>query len=194
MRQSALFLITLLVTTFISVPAMATWQLDKENSQLNFSSVKKGNIAENHFFSNISGMINETAQVNISIDLASVNTLIPIRDERMKTFLFETEKYSSANFSAQLDNSLIARLTLGEPQTVNINGMLDFHGVKRALALEVSVIKLSENKLLVYTLKPAFVKALDFGIVAGINKLKALASLTSINHVVPVNFSVVFTR
>jgi polyisoprenoid-binding protein YceI len=194
MRQTALILLTLLVTALTSLPTFAAWQLDVKNSQLNFISVKKGAIAEHHYFASIKGDINEQAQLNISVDLASVNTNIAIRDERMKTFLFETDKYSSAQFYAQLDKSLLKALQVGERQVVNVSGTIDFHGVKQALAIEVSVVKLTADKILVNTNKPFFIKADAFGLVAGINKLKSLASLPSINYVVPVTFSVIFTR
>jgi len=194
MRQTALILITLLISTIISLPTYAAWQLDNKSSQLNFTSVKKGSVAENHYFSTIKGDINQQAQINISVDLSSVKTNIAIRDERMKTFLFETKKFSSAEFTAQLDNSLIKTLKVGEPQLVSVNGSLNFHGFKQAITIEVSVVKLSADKLLVNTIKPFFIKADAFGLVAGINKLKSLAALPSINHVVPVSFSVIFTR
>ena len=63
------------MTTTVSLPALAAWKLDNENSQLSFMSVKKGNIAENHSFSKLAGNITEQAQVNISVDLSSVNTV-----------------------------------------------------------------------------------------------------------------------
>ena len=51
---------------------------------------------------------------------------------------------------------------------------------------------LTADKILVNTVKPFFMNADAYGVVAGINKLKALASLPSINTVVPVSFSVTF--
>ena len=41
-------------------------------------------------------------------------------------------------------------------------------------------------------IKPFFIRADAFDVVAGINKLKELASLSSIDYVVPVSFSVTF--
>jgi dihydrodipicolinate synthase/N-acetylneuraminate lyase len=72
--------------------------------------------------------------------------------------------------------------------------VLDFHGEQQTIMLDVSVIKLSADKILVNTIKPFFIQADAYGVVAGINKLKELASLPSINYVVPVSFSVTFTR
>jgi polyisoprenoid-binding protein YceI len=193
MRQTALMLITLLVTT-ISLPALATWKLDNSSSLLSFTSVKKSAIAENHSFAKLEGDIDAKAQVTISVDLASVNTNIAIRDERMKKFLFETNKYSSANFTTQLDKELINTLKTGQNQQLSLSGTLDFHGLQQVVTIDVSVVKLSADKILVNTIKPFFIKADAFSVVAGINKLKELASLPSIDYVVPVSFSVTFTR
>jgi polyisoprenoid-binding protein YceI len=194
LRNISSILISLLLTTTVSLPALAAWKLDNENSQLSFMSVKKGNIAENHSFSKLAGNITEQAQVNISVDLSSVNTNIAIRDERMKEFVFKTDTYSTANFTATLETSLLKSLILGEDKKLTISGVLDFHGEQQTIMLDVSVIKLSADKILVNTIKPFFIQADAYGVVAGINKLKELASLPSINYVVPVSFSVTFTR
>lgn len=193
MRQTALIFITLLVVT-TSLPALAAWKLDNSSSQLNFMSVKKETIAENHSFAKLSGDIDENAQVNISVDLASVNTNIAIRDDRMKSFVFETSKYSSATFTTVLDKSLLKSLNIGEDKKLSITGKVAFHGQQQTVTIDVSVVKLSTDKILVNTTRPFFIQADAFGVVAGINKLKELASLPSINYVVPVSFSVLFTR
>jgi hypothetical protein len=112
----------------------------------------------------------------------------------MKKFLFETDKYSSANFTTQLDKELINTLKTGQNQQLSLSGTLDFHGLQQVVTIDVSVVKLSADKILVNTIKPFFIKADAFSVVAGINKLKELASLPSIDYVVPVSFSVTFTR
>ena len=193
MRQTALILITLLAIS-TSLPALAAWKLDDSSSQLSFMSVKKETIAENHSFTKLSGNIDEHAQVNISVDLASVDTNIAIRDDRMKNFVFETSKYSAASFTTALDKSLLKSLKVGQEKKLSISGTVAFHGQQQPVTIDVNVVKLSADKILVNTIKPFFIQADAFGVVAGINKLKELASLPSINYVVPVSFSVVFTR
>jgi len=194
MRHTTLILTTLLISAMISLPALSAWKLDNSSSSLSFISVKKATIAEHHSFSRLKGNIDEQAQVNISVDLASVNTNIAIRDERMKKFVFESNKYSSAKFTTQLDKSLLNTLKTGQDKKLSINGTLDFHGQQQAVIIAVSVVKLTEDKILVNTIQPFFIKADAFDVVAGINKLKELASLPSIDYVVPVSFSVTFIR
>ena len=194
MRKSTLTLLTMLTCALTSLPTLAAWQLDNSNSQLNFISVKKGTVAENHRFTSIAGDINNQGNVSIKVDLASVDTKVAIRDERMKKFVFETNKYTSAMFHAQLDNKAITTLNIGDSYTTTVKGTLNFHGQSQDIIVDVNVSKLNGNKLFVSTIKPFFIKADAYGVVAGINKLKALAKLPSINHVVPVSFSVTFTQ
>ena len=112
----------------------------------------------------------------------------------MKQFVFESDKYASATFNAQLDNAMLKALKAGDMKQLTVDGQLDFHGQKQAISMHVNVIKLTENKISVHTSQPFFIKADAFGVVAGINKLKELAALPSIDYVVPVSFSVTFVR
>jgi polyisoprenoid-binding protein YceI len=178
----------------LALPASATWQLDNQNSLLNFVSVKKGSIAENHSFMLLKGEIDDKHQANIDIDLASVNTNILIRDERMKTILFNTEAFSTARFRAQLAATTLSGLAIGDTKNMTVNGVLDFHGQTQSLAINVNVIKLSSDKVVVNTNQPFFINAADFELIEGINTLKTLAGLPSINTVVPVTFSVTFVH
>lgn len=194
MRKSTTILLTLFSLALVSLPSLAAWKLDNENSRLNFVSVKKASIAENHSFKKLEGSIDNNGKVNIKVDLTSVDTNIAIRDERMKKFLFESDKYLSALFNAQLDNKMLATLKVGESRVTSVSGTLNFHGQSQVIMIDVNVSKLSKDSLFVTTVKPFFIKADAFGIVAGINKLKELAALPSIDYVVPVNFSVTFTH
>jgi hypothetical protein len=48
--------------------------------------------------------------------------------------------------------------------------------------------------MLVTTVQPVIIKAEDFALVAGINKLQALAKLPSIAYTVPVSFVLTFQK
>lgn len=192
MRKSILTLITILSFALTSLPSFAGWQLDNKNSLLNFVSVKKGTVAENHHFSALEGSIDKSGKVSIKVDLTSVDTNIAIRDERIKTFVFETTEYTSAMFTTQLDKDLLSNLKVGKSDVKTVTGNLSFHGQNQEVTIEVNVSKINTKTLLVSTTKPFFIKADVYGVVAGINKLKELAALPSIDYVVPVNFWVTF--
>ena len=94
--------ILLLITgLLLSNIALADWQVDNSKSSLHFISVKKNSIGETHTFETLSGSVSTNGDVKFDIDLASVNTNIAIRDERMRKFLFETNQFASATFNGK---------------------------------------------------------------------------------------------
>jgi polyisoprenoid-binding protein YceI len=193
MRIISTFILSLSLL-LLAAPAYSAWQLDSKNSSLTFVSIKKGTVAESHSFKEFTGIINNSGLVNVTIDLSSVDTNIAIRDQRMAEFLFETATFAQASFSAQLNRVDIDAITIGSSQKMSLTGSLNLHGQQQELTLNVMVAKLSGNHMLVSTLKPAIIKAEDFALVAGINKLKSLANLPSIAYAVPVSFVLTFTQ
>ena len=179
-------------TCLITSPAYSAWQLDSNQSSVTFVSIKKGTIAENHRFKSFSGEINNNGMVSININLNSIDSNIAIRDSRMSEFLFETAMFAQARFNAALNNLEIDAIAVGTSKRLSVKGSIDLHGQQQELILDVLVAKLSENNMIVSTLQPVMIKAADFSLVAGINKLKALANLPSIAHVVPVSFVLTF--
>ena len=102
------FLFYIFLLTLISSSANAvTWTLDNNASQLNFVSIKAGNVAEGHTFEEMQGHISTSGAVELSIVLDSVNTAIDIRNERMREHLFDTAKHARAGVKATIDPSLI---------------------------------------------------------------------------------------
>jgi polyisoprenoid-binding protein YceI len=192
MRILSIFILS--ISLLITAPAYSAWTLDSSQSSLTFVSIKKGTVAENHSFKAFSGDINHKGYAKISIDLKSVDTNIAIRDQRMSEYLFETSKFARANFSVQLNKKDIDAIASGSSKNMSITGNLDLHGQQQNVAVDVMVMKLSEKNMVVTSLQPVMVKAEDFALVAGVNKLKSLANLPSIAYTVPVSFVLTFTQ
>ncbi len=192
MRILSIFILSLSI--LITAPAYSAWTLDSSKSSLTFVSIKKGTVAENHRFKDFSGGINDKGLAKISIDLSSVDTKIAIRDQRMAEHLFETVKFAQANFSVQLNQNKIDAIASGSSKNMILKGNLDLHGQQQEVTVSVMVMKLSEKNMVVTTLQPVIIKAEDFALVAGINKLKSLANLPSIAYSVPVSFVLTFTE
>jgi polyisoprenoid-binding protein YceI len=180
------------LSLLIATPAFSAWQLNNGKSSLTFVSIKKGTVAENHRFKTFSGNIDSKGVVSITIDLGSVDTKIAVRDGRMTEFLFETSTFAQARFSAQLNQHDIEAIAVGSSKRLSVSGNIDLHGQQQTLVLDVLVARLSEKVMIVTTLQPAIIKAQDFALVAGINKLQALAKLPSIAYAVPVSFTLTF--
>ncbi len=167
--------------------AQADWQLDNELSRINFVSLKKNSVAEAHYFKQASGTLDEKGRLNLSIDLASVETLIPIRNERMQQFLFETSKFPALTLTADLDKQL-AGLKGGSQLLKGLKGTLNLHGQSKEISVDVLVHKAENGDLTVSSLMPVIINEGDFALADGITKLQELAGLPSIGRAVPVSF------
>jgi len=181
------------LAAMVSTPAWADWTLDQTLSQLNFISTKNGNIAEVHHFTQLQGTLSDEGVATVEIPLASVETLIPIRNERMQKMLFEVTQFPMATVTAKLDSGFIKKMNEGDLGRVNLDATLSLHGKTQSVGIEASVVKLAGDKLLVTSRKPIIVQAGDFALFKGVEKLREVAGLASISAAVPVDFSVVFT-
>jgi len=192
MNKYTLWLSTLLVMLSVNTAFASQWQLDSANSQLSFISTKKINVSETHQFKSLDGAVDDNGNVTVSIDLASVDTSIAIRDERMTTYLFETVLYPTAVLKAAIDPEVIDAIALGASSRIEVEATLELHGQTVPLKFEVAVTRLVGAKLSVVSVQPVLLNVADFNLVAGVEKLRELAGLPSISHTVPVSFYLTF--
>ena len=178
----------------LSWSVQADWVLDNTNTAVSFVTIKSDHIAEINRFKQVSGTINEQGQAEVKIDLTSVDTLIPIRDERMQALLFKTETYTHATITAQLDASKLDGLASGQMMALELAGQLNLHGVDQEIKTTVTVSRLSDAKLLVASQKPIIINADKYKLANGVNKLREIAGLPSISYAVPVNFILSFNN
>jgi len=184
----------LLLLASLSLSAQADWQLKAEDSALYFVSIKKGSVAETHQFKTLNGRVDKDGELELVIDLASVDTAIEIRDQRMREHLFDTGQYAQATLTAELDASDYQGLKPGESVRIEPGLNLSLHGVSQALDTSLTVTKTADGSLLVTTRKPVIVNAGDFALLEGVEKLRELAGLPSIAQAVPVTVELVFTK
>lgn len=167
--------------------ALADYQLDNSTSSISFVSIKKGIVAEVNHFKTLSGSIADDGAVNVGINLASVETNIPIRNERMQEHLFETARFPVAQVSTSVDSLPAA----GESRVVTLDVVVDLHGVKQTLPVTALAVN-SGNGITVSSMLPVVIGAGDFGLDAGVEKLREIAKLPGITHAVPVSFVLSF--
>jgi len=183
----------LVIAVLLSGAASAHWSLNNDASTLSFVTVKAEHVAEVHTFDTLSGEIADDGSVSITIELASVNTLIPIRNERMQAMLFETELFPEASISAAIDLDAMAAMDAGASETIQLNFSLSMRETSRSYTAEVMVTRL-EGGLVASTLKPVIVTAEEFDLLTGVEALREVAGLPSISRAVPVSFTVVFDQ
>jgi len=184
----------LLFLLLLAMNAQAQYELDNEASSLHFISIKKNKIGEVNTFQQLNGSINSKGVAEVTIDLFSVQSNIAIRNERLKSMLFETGIFPTAKASATLDVSQLETIEAGQVLAIPLELTLNLHGKSKLIKTNVQVVGLTEGALLVSTIKPIMLNALDFGLSEGVIKLMEVAKLPSISTAVPVSFSLIFKR
>jgi len=189
LRKSLTFLLLAGATQL----AHADWYLDGESSRLSFISTKNANISEVQRFLVLHGKVDANGLAEVEVELESVNSGIPLRDERMRKELFEIQTFPEALITAQIDlrpiNDLApgAQLELRLPLTVNL------HGKQHAYNAELLATRLDDRRFQVVTLQPLVINAEDFDLAPGLEALRKIAGLSVISLSVPVSAVLIFT-
>lgn len=183
-----------LFVSLLAFPALSAWQIDNANSALSFVTIKKEDVAEAHKFNALNGSLDESGKVQFMIDLSSVNTNVPIRDQRMQEFLFNTKLFPKAQFDSQLDMAQFNSILIGHSALMKLTGEISLHDQKQKVTIAVLVAKLSNASFIVSSMQPVLINAEHFGLTDGVKKLQELAGLPSISNAVSVNFVLSFTQ
>ena len=169
-------------TALLSPLAQADWQVGP-GSQVQFVSIKNNTIGEVSHFETLSGSLTDAGDVEVRVVLDSVETNVGIRNERMKTMLFEVGLYPEAVITAQLDAGSMAALSSGG--VTNVALQIDLHGqsVTKDAQLNVAV---TDQGVSATTTQPILLTAAEFGLEGGVAALQAVAGLNAISRVIPV--------
>ncbi|RUO40900.1 YceI family protein [Pseudidiomarina aestuarii] len=181
--------LTTLMSLSIATAHADTWQIDADSSVLNFVSVKNETVAETHRFTELSGAVTD-GNLEVSIPVASIDTQIPIRNERMLKHIFASEEYSTITVTSELDMSSVDAIPAGStlPLTVDLDVFLA--GTTGTVEANLQVTRLDADELLVTTTSPVLISANAFKFSEGVEQLRTIAGLKSIDLVIPVTFSV----
>lgn len=186
-------LILMCAGLLLAARALAGGSLISDQSVIYFVSVKNAAVAEVHHFGRLSGGITDDGLVTVEIVLDGVETLIPIRNERMREMLFETASFPSAILSTSIDTSRLDGLAKGQQIQMQITLNVELHGVSKDLQTAVTITRLDQG-IEVTTSAPLVINAADFDLVAGLGKLQVVAGLNSISSSVPVTARLVFAH
>jgi polyisoprenoid-binding protein YceI len=140
------------------------------------------------------GFIGAAGNVQMTINLDSVETLIAVRNERMRELLFETVKYPSAQLTAQVKPAVLAEAAKGGVVTAELPVTLSLHGMKKTLTIAVVVVGEGDGSLRVLTARPVLINAADFGLENGVAALQKIAGLRAISNAVPVTLQLLFVQ
>lgn len=124
--------------------------------------------------------------------LDSVETLVPIRNERMREVLFNTTNYRKAVLHARIEPAQLAALEVGAIALLTAEAELSLHGQTQPLILKMQAARLDAAHIMVASREPLIIEAEQFGLSQGIEALREIAGLSSISRAVPVTFVVTF--
>ncbi|KKA05193.1 hypothetical protein VP02_24595 [Pseudomonas ogarae] len=176
-----------------ALPAQADWYLDSESSRLSFISSKNGNVSEVQRFLVLHGQVQPEGLARLEVELESINSGIPLRDERMRAELFEIQQFAEATVTAKIDLAPIQDLANGAQLELRLPLTVNLHGKQHEYPVELLATRLDERRFQVVTLEPVVLNAADFDLAPGLEKLRNLAGLSAISLSVPVNAVLIFT-
>ena len=185
--------LTATLLSILSPGVFAAWSLNNDLSRLSFVSIKATDIGEVHKFTQLGGNIVD-GKVSVSINLVSVDTLIPIRDERMQNLLFETDIFPTATITAPLDPAAFDNLPSGGVQTLAVEANLSLKGQTIPLTAELMAVRADNGTLVISSLQPVLITAAAAGLSDGVEKLREIAGLPNISQAVPVSFVFTFEQ
>ncbi|MGE7956706.1 YceI family protein [Pseudomonas sp. NPDC089530] len=176
-----------------TLPAQANWYLDNESSRLSFVTSKNANVAEVQRFLVLHGKVDAKGMARLEVELDSINSGIPLRDERMRKELFEIAQHPDAVIDAQIDLQPIKDLAPGAQIELRLPVNVTLHGKQHEYAAELLATRLDDRRFQVVTLEPLVLNAADFDLLPGLESLRQAAGLSAISLSVPVGAVLIFT-
>jgi len=179
--------------TVAQVDIMANaWRLTP-SSRLHFVSVKNDSVAEVHRFTNLSGSLNPAGAFELSVGLSSVDTAIPIRDQRMRELLFKVEHNAAARIFGSINSAASEVLTPPWPKTLDLAAEMAIAGAQQPINVQLIVTQI-DQRLLVSSAAPLVLNTTQLGLGDGVEALREIAGLQSISPAVPVTFHLELER
>jgi hypothetical protein len=192
-KRSVTHTLALLLLAGASLSAQANWYLDGESSRLSFVSTKNANVSEVQRFLVLHGKVDPKGLAQVEVELDSINSGIPLRDERMRNNLFEIDKFPEALITTQIDLRPINDLAPGAQLELRLPLTVDLHGKQHTYNAELLATRLDDRRFQVVTLEPLVINAEDFDLAPGLETLRKVAGLSAISLSVPVGAVLIFT-
>jgi polyisoprenoid-binding protein YceI len=184
--------LALIVLVLFAPTAFADWVLNQKLSSLSFLTTKNASVTEKHTFNKMSGSLSDEGLAKLVIQLNSVETGVPIRNERMKELLFQIERFPEALVELKFDKTKLDSLKAGQMMDLPVTANLKLHGIERSMDANLRIIKLTNAQVSVTTVEPIIMNTEWFGLQAGVEKLREIVNLQSITGAVPVTLSLVY--
>ncbi|TWR98279.1 YceI family protein [Pseudomonas saxonica] len=183
----------LLLTLGVSLSAQASWYLDGESSRLSFITTQNANVSNLHRFLVLHGKVERNGRAQLRIEMDSVNSAVPLRDERMRDVLFDFKHFPEAQVTTQIDLQPINDLANGAQLELHLPVTVSLRGKQHTYEAQLLATRLDERRFQVVTLEPLMLQAEDFGLQPELEALRKIAGLSAISFSVPVGAVLIFT-
>ena len=192
-KRSTFQTITFLLLAGAALSARADWYLDGESSRLSFVSTKNANVSEVQRFLVLHGKVDPEGLAQVEVELESINSGIPLRDERMRKELFQIDRFPDALITTKIDLRPINDLAPGAQLELRLPLTVELHGKQHEYPGELLATRLDDRRFQVVTLEPLVINAEDFDLAPGLETLRKMAGLSAISLSVPVGAVLIFT-
>ena len=192
-KRSTFQTLTFLLLAGAALSARADWYLDGESSRLSFVSTKNANVSEVQRFLVLHGKVDPEGLAQVEVELESINSGIPLRDERMRKELFQIDRFPDAMITTKIDLRPINDLAPGAQLELRLPLTVDLHGQKHTYNAQLLATRLDDRRFQVVTLEPLVINAEDFDLAPGLEALRKMADLSAISLSVPVSAVLIFT-
>jgi polyisoprenoid-binding protein YceI len=194
MRRSTLHAAVIALALAAS-SSQAAWHVDSGQSSFSFTTAKAGMpgtsaVEEVQTFRQIGGSLADDGKLVFDVELASIETNIGLRNDRLKALLFKVADNPKAVFTGSVDPRRLNALGVGASLDMDVSGQLALGGQSKPLTASVRVVKLASDALLVGTRVPIVVNLKDYGLQDGVEALRAIMNLNVLASSAPVSFSV----
>ena len=183
----------MLLSLGVSLSAQANWYLDGESSRLSFITTHNANVSNIHRFLVLHGKVERNGRAHLRIEMDSVNSAVPLRDERMRDVLFDFKHFPEAQITAQIDLQPINDLANGAQLELHLPVTVSLRGKQHTYEAQLLATRLDERRFQVVTLEPLMLQAEDFGLQPELETLRKMAGLSAISFSVPVGAVLIFT-
>lgn len=183
----------MLLSLGVSLSAQANWYLDGESSRLSFITTHNANVSNIHRFLVLHGKVERNGRAQLRIEMDSVNSAVPLRDERMRDVLFDFKHFPEAQITAQIDLQPINDLANGAQLELHLPVTVSLRGKQHTYEAQLLATRLDERRFQVVTLEPLMLQAEDFGLQPELEALRKIAGLSAISFSVPVGAVLIFT-
>lgn len=159
-------------------------------SSLNFATVKNQYIIETASIIPTKGLLNQDGTFSITLPISTIKTGISIRDERLKTLLFEESKFPKVVVTGKVDFETISN----EPKLISLLVDVKIYGKVNTVTFPVVVMS-SDDYILVSSYNQSVIGTSDFGIPSeNLIKLASTVGGINISDRAPISFILAFSK